>query len=51
MAQATAPILDFTFMIRSRASGRLMGIFGSVIEALVLAMLDPWGMISRLAAV
>jgi hypothetical protein len=31
------------------SSGRLMGVFGPVIEALVLPMLDP-GMISRLAA-
>jgi hypothetical protein len=31
------------------SSGRLMGVFGPVIDALVLAMLDP-GMISRLAA-
>ena len=29
------------FMILS-SSGRLMGVFGPVIEALVLPMLDPW---------
>jgi hypothetical protein len=29
------------FMIRSRRRGRLVGVFGAVIEALVLSMLDP----------
>jgi len=36
-------------MIPLSSSGRLMGVFGAVIEALVLPMLDP-GIISRLAA-